>query len=104
MPGVDFNRLRREITMEEVLNLLGFEPSHRTVDQWSGPCPFHESRSGRSRSFSVNVAIRRYHCHKCGRYGNPIELWAAFTQQSLYAAAIDLCRVLRRDVPWIYRW
>ena len=26
MPGVDFNRLRSEITMEQVLNLLGFEP------------------------------------------------------------------------------
>ena len=27
MPGIDFKRLRAEITMEEVLNLLGFEPS-----------------------------------------------------------------------------
>ena len=26
MPGIDFDRLRREITMEEVLHLLGFQP------------------------------------------------------------------------------
>ena len=37
MPGVDFNRLRAEITMEQVLDLLGFQPSQRTGDQWYGP-------------------------------------------------------------------
>ena len=30
MPGVDFDKLRTEITMEQVLNLLGFEPSRRS--------------------------------------------------------------------------
>ena len=45
MPGIDFNRLRAEITMEQVLNLLGFEPSSRTDDQWYGRCPLHESTS-----------------------------------------------------------
>jgi hypothetical protein len=104
MPGVDFNRLRREITMEEVLNLLGFEPSHRRGDQWYGPCPLHDSQPGRSRHFSVNVTIRRYHCHKCHSQGNQLELWAAVTKLRLQPAAIDLCRALSRDVPWIRRW
>ena len=31
MPGIDFARLRAEITMEQVLNLLQFEPSRRTA-------------------------------------------------------------------------
>ena len=26
MPGVDLDRVRAEITMEQVLNLLGFQP------------------------------------------------------------------------------
>jgi hypothetical protein len=30
VPGVDFDRVRAEITMEQVLNLLGFQPSQRT--------------------------------------------------------------------------
>ena len=30
MPGIDFDRVRREITMEEVLNLLGFAPWKRS--------------------------------------------------------------------------
>ena len=65
MPGIDFDRLRREITMEQVLTLLGFEPSQRTGEQWYGACPVHDSTSDRARHFSVNVATRRYHCHKC---------------------------------------
>jgi hypothetical protein len=104
MPGIDFDRLRREITMKDVLKLLEFEPSYCRGDQWYGRCPLHESSSGRSRSFSVNVAIRRYRCHKCHRQGNQLELWAAYTQRPLHPASIDLCGVLGREVPWLHRW
>lgn len=104
MSGIDFDRLRREITMEEVLKLLGFEPSCRKGDQWYGRCPLHEATAERSRSFSVNVAIRGYCCHKCHRRGNQLDLWAAFTRRPLYPASIDLCRVLGREVPWLDRW
>lgn len=104
MPGVDFDRVRSEITMEQVLNLLGFEPVSRTGEQWYGVCPLHESRSGHRRSFSVNVALGRYCCHGCRSRGNQLELWAAATKRPLYQAAIDLCDRLGRDVPWIRRW
>lgn len=104
MPGIDFNRLRREIAMEEVLTLLGFEPSHRSGDQWYGRCPLHQSKPGRGRHFSVNVGIRRYNCRQCQSKGNQLELWAAFTKLPLHRAVIDLCRQLGRDVPWIRRW
>ena len=33
MPGVDFNVLRAEITMEQVLNQLGFQPTSRSGNQ-----------------------------------------------------------------------
>jgi len=104
MPGVDFNTLRGEITMEQVLNQLGFEPASRNGPQWRGPCPVHGSQSAQSRSFSVNVQTGRYHCHKCQSEGNQLELWAAVNKLPLYDAALDLCRALRRDVPWIKRW
>jgi DNA primase len=104
MPGIDFNRLRREITMEEVLALLRFEPSYRRGDQWYGACPLHDSKTARSRYFSVNVASGRYYCHKCHSKGNQLELWAAATKLRLHPAAIDLCRALGREVPWIPRW
>jgi DNA primase len=104
VPGVDFDRVRKEITMEQVLNLLDFQPSTRSGVQWYGRCPLHESTSARGRSFSVNVAVGRYFCHHCRSHGNPLELWAAATKLPLHQAAIDLCHRLGRDVPWIRRW
>jgi hypothetical protein len=90
--------------MEQVLNLLQFKPSHRTGDQWYGACPLHHSTSRRPRFFSANLAIGRYYCHRCQSKGHQLELWAAYTKLSLHHAAIDLCRVLGREVPWIRRW
>ena len=104
MPGVDFNKLRTEITMEQVLNLLHFEPSIRSGQQWYGSCPLHDSTSGHSRPFSVNVAIGRYYCHQCLSQVNQLELWATVTKLSLHQAAIDLCHVLGREILWIRRW
>ena len=103
MPGVDFDRVRGEITMEQVLSLLGFQPSERSGVQWYGRCPLHESTSGRCRSFSVNVAIGRYYCHGCHSHGNQLELWAAATKLPLYQAAIDVCHRLGRQIPWTRR-
>jgi DNA primase len=104
MPGIDYHTLRHQITMEQVLHLLGFEPSHRTGSQWYGDCPLHGHGSGRDHAFSVNVALGRYHCHRCHSHGNQLELWAAASNLSLYPAAIDLCRVLGREVPWLRHW
>jgi len=103
MPGVDFDRLRQEVTMEQVLTLLHFEPSGGSGDQWRGPCPVHQSTLPSSRSFSVNLCIGRYYCHKCRSQGNPIDLWSAIKQLSIYDAAVDLCHALGRDVPYIRR-
>ena len=62
MPGIDFQLLRERITMRDVLQLLQFEPIVRRGEQWRGPCPVHGSQNPRSRSFSVNVRLGRYHC------------------------------------------
>jgi DNA primase len=104
MPGVDFNLLRAEVSMEQVLNQLNFQPTSRWANQWHGPCPVHGSTSPGSRSFSVNLDTGRYFCHKCRSHGNALELWAAVHKLNIYEAALDLCRVLGRDVPWINRW
>ena len=104
MPGVDFDRLRTEITMQQVLQLLGFEPVRCRGDQWYGRCPLHDCPPARRPTFSVNVPMGRYYCHRCHRHGHQIELWAAATGLRLYPAAIDLCTALGREVPWIHRW
>lgn len=104
MPGVDFNVVRAEITIEQVLRLLGFQPSARSGAQWYGPCPLHRPVSGSSRSFSANLITGRYYCHGCHSHGNQLELWAAAINLPLHQAAIDLCQRLGREVPWIRRW
>ena len=104
MPGVDFHRLRAEITMQQVLDLLGFQPSQRTGQQWYGACPLHGASSRRPRSFSVNVAVGRYYCHQCHSHGNQLDLWAAATKLPLHPAAVNLCGALGLEVPWIRRW
>ena len=103
MPGIDFNRLRHEITMEQVLELLDFESLRRRGVQWYGFCPLHESESKHRRAFSVNIAMGCYCCHKCGSRGDQFALWAEATQTPIRQATINLCQQLRQDVPWIKR-
>jgi len=104
MPGVDFAVLRKRISMVDVLHLLEFQPCSRHGDQLRGPCPVHGSSNPRSRSFSVNLRLGRYHCFGCGSRGNALELCSAVRGISVWASAIELCESLRVEVPWIYRW
>ena len=101
MAGVDFKAVRSQITMKQVLDLLGFVASVRSDSQLRGPCPLHGSTSGRSRSFSANLAKNAYRCFKCGSAGNQLDLWAASHNMTLYDAALDLCKRLGVEVPWI---
>ena len=104
MPGVDFEVLRREITMQQVLNEIGFKPTHRNGDQLYGRCPIHGTTSANRRVFSENFSKGRYYCHQCKSYGNPLELDAAVHDTTVYQAAIALGSELGHDVPWIKRW
>jgi DNA primase len=104
VPGIDFNRLRAEITMAQVLELLAFEPVTRSGGQWYGHCPLHEAPPQPKRYFSVNLTLGRYYCHRCHSHGNHLDLWVAATQLPLHQAAIDLCQRLGREVPWMKRW
>ena len=105
MPGIDFDRVRADITMrQQVRQLLEFQPHRGRGDQWYGSCPLPGcSRSQRS-CFSVNVNLGRYYCHRCHRHGHQLELWAVATGLPLlHRAAIALC-VTIGDVPWVHRW
>lgn len=104
MAGVNFEVLRNEIKMVQVLELLHFERVSQSGDQLRGPCPIHGSSNPSSRTFSVNVSTGRYYCHKCQSKGNQLELWAAVHGLSIYEAAIAFCRALGRPVPRIIRW
>ncbi len=104
MPGLDFQRLRSEIPMAEVLELLGFVATNGRGHQLYGPCPLHIAKEQRSRRFSVNLKTGRFYCRECRRFGNQLELWAAARRLPIYDAAVDLCARLHREPPWIHRW
>jgi hypothetical protein len=104
MPGIHFDILRSEITMQQVLDEIGFRTTHRDGDQLRGPCPVHGSTSPHSRAFSLHLREGRYYSHKCTSHGNQLELYAAVKDATVYQAAVDVCRALGRDVPWIKRW
>jgi DNA primase len=100
MPGIDFRELRSLVSMAEVLTLLGFEAETRRGEQVRGPCPLHGS-ADRSRVFSVNLSKNTFQCFKCAAAGNQLDLWASATNKPLYEAALDLCRRLNRDIPYV---
>jgi hypothetical protein len=102
-PAIDFLAVRATISMAEVLQQLHFKPTRVAGQQQRGPCPMHGSASSRSRSFSANLADNTFYCFKCAKGGNHLDLWAAATKQTIYAAALDLCNRLNRPVPCMRR-
>ena len=98
-PAIDFLAVRAATTMAAVLQLLGFQPNSTRGSQLRGPCPLHSSSSGTSRCFSVNLDQQVFHCFKCGRSGNALDLWAHANRQTPYDAAIDLCNRLGIPLP-----
>ncbi len=85
--------------MADVLQLLGFRPHTTHGAQQRGPCPLHGSTSGTSRCFSVNTSDQMFHCFKCGRSGNALDLWAQANRLTPYDAAVDLCQRLNIPLP-----
>lgn len=101
MPGIDLATLRSQVSMEQVLTLLGFVPSRRNGHRLRGPCPVHRSGRRQSRTFWVDLATQRYRCFKCHSAGRQLDLWAAAHRLPVHAAAQDLCQRLRIPVPWL---
>jgi DNA primase len=103
MPGIDFAELRRQIRLDQVLELVGFAAVARRGAQVRGPCPVHGSTRPRSRIFAAHLEKQVWHCFRCGAQGNALDLWLAVTKQPVYAGALELCRRLGLEVPWLPR-
>jgi putative transposase len=98
-PAIDFAAVRAALTIAQVLALLGFRACSDHAGQQRGACPLHGSTTGTARCFSVNTNAHTFHCFKCGRSGNALDLWAAAQHLSIYDAALDLCQRLNIPVP-----
>jgi len=106
-PQVDFDFLRKQITMEQVLRHLGvLEGLRGRGQQLRGCCPVHMPASAKERTFSVHLGKNAFQCFQaeCGAKGNVLDLWAAVRKLPLYEAALDLAatfhlRVNREEEP-----
>ena len=98
MPGIDFRLLRQQLSLTQVLDLVGFTATTRCGPQWRGPCPVHGSTAPQhSRSFAAHVDKNCWHCFRCGAGGNALDLYLAVTKLPVYEGALELCA--RLDVP-----
>jgi putative transposase len=102
-PAIDFAAVRTAVTMTAALPLLGFLPRTSHGAQLRGACPLHGTTTGTSRCFSVNTQTNVFHCFKCGRGGNALDLWAHANRLTPYDAAIDLCQRLNIPLPVLTR-
>jgi transposase InsO family protein len=100
-PAIDFAGVRAAVNIAAVLQLLGWKPNSTHGAQQRGPCPLHGSTSGTSRCFSAHRHQNIFHCFKCSRSGNALDLYFQATQQTIYDAAIDLCNRLNIPLPLI---
>jgi len=92
MPGINYQQLRRQVSMTQVLELIGFRVTWRRGPQLRGSCPIPGCSSTSHRTFSVHLARQAYHCFACGSHGNALDLWAAVQRLPLHRAAVDLCQ------------
>src|SRR5271168_3744556 len=99
MSRIDFTLLRQQVSLAQVLDLIGFTPTTRCGPQWRGPCLVHGSKSPRSRSFAAQVEKNCWHCFRCGAGGNALDLYLAVTKLPVYEGALELCTRLRVPVP-----
>jgi len=97
-PKVDFACLREHVTMEQVLQHLGYYASLRgRGQQRRGPCPVHSQPTAPERTFSVHLGKNAFQCFhaECAVKGNVLDLWAAIHRLPLYEAALDLAETFQ---------
>ena len=97
-PKVDFACMREHVTMEQVLQHLGYYASLRgRGQQRRGPCPVHSQPTAPERTFSVHLGKNAFQCFhaECAVKGNVLDLWAAIHRLPLYEAALDLAETFQ---------
>lgn len=102
MPGIDFDAVREQVSLEAVLELLHFRATRRRGCKLRGRCPLC-GNTGRA-SFVADTSTKRYCCYSCHRKGNHLELWSAAAGLQFSAGVKDLCAHLGLCVPLIHRW
>lgn len=99
--SIDYAFVRRQITMQQVLEYLGlWEQLRGSGSERRGPCPLHNSQRPRSRNFAVNVDKNTFCCHAaaCKKGGNVLDFWAAYQKLELHPATKKLAEVFNLEL------
>lgn len=100
---IDYEEMKKEITMRDVLHLVGFHPNEIKGDQLRGPCPIHKARP-ESRSFSVNLLSKKFQCFSCKEKGNHLDLYMqANSIHSPYEAVALIASKLHLPIYYLER-
>ena len=82
---LSFARIKQEVTMQSVLELIGWKPAGHRGDRVRGRCPIH--RGEREDTFHVDFGRNIFHCFACHGHGDVIDLTAALRNCSIRQAA-----------------
>jgi DNA primase len=99
---IDFQALKAEVSLLDVLRLYDWEPVKERGEELRGPCPVHGSSSATSTIFAVSPTKNAWKCHKCEAGGNQLDLAASYfnlPQDQVVRIAVALCRELGREIP-----
>lgn len=94
--GIDFDAVKRLVPLSRVLTWLGWSALSINGSQRRGRCPLRKHDRSK-REFAVRG--EGWYCHKCGRGGDVLDLWASVRGVPLYPAAQDLCAHFNLTVP-----
>ena len=98
-PAIDFAAVRAAITIAQVLDAARLHATLRPRRPAARRLSLARLDPRHRRCFSVNTNAHTFHCFKCGRSGNALDLWAAANRLSIYDAALDLCQRLNIPLP-----
>jgi DNA primase len=94
--ALDYRAIREQISIRQVLALVGYRPARQRGPQWRGPCPICQAglAPAREHRFSVHVDRSIFRCFRCHLRGNQLDLWSQFRGLPLKPATVDLCHRL----------
>lgn len=101
VPSINYDILRRAVTLEEVMMLVGYRLNTMIGCTGRGPCPFRCSPD--ARCCSIDFRMKCWKCHRCNKCGGVLDFYAAFSGRELFTSCLDLCRRMRIDVPYVER-
>ena len=89
-PYIDFGKIREQISLEEVLRLIGYTFLVKTKWRCYGRCPLHCCAASRAASFYLPKNL--WFCHRCKQGGNQLDLYLRVRNMNEYDAVLDLLR------------